>query len=60
MRLVSANLPDLVLVVIVSELVGSVKKEIVGGTCLLVHISYYRSNDSRRDATLLQQEKVYD
>jgi len=59
-RLVSANLPDLALVVIVSELAGSVKKEIVGGTCLLVRIAYYRSNDSRRDATLLQQEKVYD
>jgi hypothetical protein len=59
-RLVSANLPDLVLVVIVSELVGSVKKEIVGETCHKVLLSYYRSNDSRRDATLLQQEKVYD
>jgi hypothetical protein len=59
-RLVSANLPDLALVVIVSELVESVKKEIVGGTCLGFHTTYYRSNDSRRDATLLQQEKVYD
>ena len=60
MRLVSANLPDLVLVVIVSELAGSVKKEYAGRTCHRVPLFYYRSNDSRRDATLLQQEKVYD
>lgn len=60
MGLVSANPPDLVLVVIVSELVESVKKEIVGGTCLLVHIAYYRSNDSRMDATYFNRRRVYD
>ena len=29
-------------------------------TCLKNRLAYYNVNDSRMDATLLQQEKVYD
>ena len=60
MDLVSADPSDLVLVVIVSEIVESVKKVCVGGTCHRAHIDYYRSNDSRMDATYFNRRRVYD
>jgi hypothetical protein len=58
--IVFANPPDLVLLVIVSEITRAVKKEYVDRACPSDQDTYYRSNDSRTDATLLQQEKVYD